>query len=77
MEIHPLSSAPEPKRRFIPSKNEGAKIMKIVRAIRRGWIKPTSEETKFKDMDVWKTKNDEPKIPRILAPKPRLPGILS
>ena len=33
--IHPLSSAPEPKRRFVPSKWEHEKIMKIVRAIRK------------------------------------------
>lgn len=32
--LHPLSSAPEPKRRFVPSKWEHEKIMKIVRAIR-------------------------------------------
>lgn len=32
--IHPLNSAPEPKRRFVPSKWEHEKVMKIVRAIR-------------------------------------------
>jgi ribosome biogenesis protein ERB1 len=36
-EIHPLSSASEPKRRFIPSKWEAKRIMKIVGSIRRGW----------------------------------------
>lgn len=33
--IHPVSAAPEPKRRFIPSKSEHKLIMRIVRAIRR------------------------------------------
>ncbi|KAL2907245.1 Ribosome biogenesis protein BOP1-like protein [Bienertia sinuspersici] len=36
---HPLSNAPEPKRRFIPSKSEAKKISKYVRAIREGRIK--------------------------------------
>lgn len=35
----PIINAPEPKRRFIPSKHEEAKIVKLVRAIRKGWIK--------------------------------------
>ncbi|WFD31942.1 Ribosome biogenesis protein erb1 [Malassezia sp. CBS 17886] len=34
----PLSGAPEPKRRFVPSKWEHNKVMKIVRAIRQGRI---------------------------------------
>ena len=37
--IHPLNNAPEPKRRFIPSKWEAKKVVKLIRAIRRGWIK--------------------------------------
>ncbi|CAA7050677.1 unnamed protein product [Microthlaspi erraticum] len=37
--IHPLSGAPEPKRRFIPSKWEAKKVVKYVRAIRNGTIK--------------------------------------
>ena len=36
----PLSAAPEPKRRFLPSKHEAKRIMKIVRAIREGRILP-------------------------------------
>ena len=31
----PLSAAPEPKRRFVPSKSEHKKVMKMVRAIRK------------------------------------------
>lgn len=37
-EIMPLSAAPEPKRRFIPSKHEAKRVMKIVKAIREGRI---------------------------------------
>lgn len=39
-EIHPLNAAPEPKRRFAPSKWEEKAVVKLVRAIRRGWLKP-------------------------------------
>ncbi|KAG9995429.1 BOP1NT-domain-containing protein, partial [Aureobasidium melanogenum] len=42
-EIMPLSAAPEPKRRFVPSKHEAKRVMKIVRAIREGRIKPWKE----------------------------------
>ena len=38
--IMPLSGAPEPKRRFVPSKWEHKKVMKIVKAIREGRIVP-------------------------------------
>ncbi|KAI9139255.1 NUC169 domain-containing protein [Paraphysoderma sedebokerense] len=77
-EIHPLSSAPEPKRRFVPSKWEHAKVMKIVRAIRKGLIvprKPAPLQPRF--YDVWKnadesTTNDHPM--HIPAPKVKLPG---
>ncbi|KAH8106234.1 ribosome biogenesis protein ERB1 [Cristinia sonorae] len=72
-EVMPLSGAPEPKRRWIPSKWEKQKVMKIVRAIRQGRIvpnKPKSEKPQF--YSVW---NDEPSThPAPLpAPKPRLP----
>ncbi|KAL3150329.1 Ribosome biogenesis protein 1 [Trebouxia sp. C0010 RCD-2024] len=42
-ETMPLSAAPEPKRRFIPSKWEEKKVVKLVRALRKGWIKRSSE----------------------------------
>lgn len=38
-EIHPLIDAPEPKRRFLPSKWEKMKIMRLVRLIKEGKIK--------------------------------------
>lgn len=37
--IHPLSSAPESKRRFLPSKWERLKISKYVQALKKGWMK--------------------------------------
>lgn len=36
VEVHPLSSAPEPKRRFLPSKWEMRKVYRIAKAIREG-----------------------------------------
>lgn len=39
-EVMPLTAVPEPKRRFVPSKNEAKRVMKIVRAIREGRIIP-------------------------------------
>lgn len=77
--IHPLSNAPEPKRRFMPSKWEAKKVVKLVRALRRGWLKLDKEEEKPKVYLMWdddlhttdKTQNGLAYIP---APKPRLPG---
>jgi ribosome biogenesis protein ERB1 len=40
---HPFSNAPEPKRRFLPSAWEAKAVVKLVRALRRGWIKPAAE----------------------------------
>jgi ribosome biogenesis protein ERB1 len=42
--VTPLGAEPEPKRRFLPSKWEHKRVMKIVRAIRNGWIKPKGAE---------------------------------
>jgi ribosome biogenesis protein ERB1 len=39
-EVMPLSAAPEPKRRFVPSKHEHKRVMKMVKAIKEGRIKP-------------------------------------
>ncbi|CCF41287.1 eukaryotic ribosome biogenesis protein, partial [Colletotrichum higginsianum] len=36
----PLSAAPEPKRRFVPSKHEAKRIAKLVKAIKEGRILP-------------------------------------
>ncbi|KAH7294169.1 hypothetical protein KP509_28G059200 [Ceratopteris richardii] len=76
---HPLSNAPEPKRRFIPSKWEAKKVVKLVRAIRNGWIKLDKPKEKPKFYLLWgddlkateKTANGLTYIP---PPKPKLPG---
>ncbi|ODQ58173.1 hypothetical protein WICANDRAFT_64317 [Wickerhamomyces anomalus NRRL Y-366-8] len=55
-EIMPLTATPEPKRRFIPSKHEAKRVMKIVRAIREGRIvpnKPAVDEEEEHNYDLW------------------------
>ncbi|KAG0705450.1 NUC169 domain-containing protein [Suillus ampliporus] len=74
-EVMPLSSAPEPKRRWLPSKWEKQKVMKIVRAIRQGRIvgsKPTAADKKQQFYAIWNEppSNQPPPLP---APKPKLP----
>jgi ribosome biogenesis protein ERB1 len=75
-EVMPLSARPEPKRRFIPSKWEAKKVMKIVQAIRLGRIvprKPSRQRPKF--YNLW-TDDDKPRddhIMHIAAPKMKLP----
>ncbi|XP_024518747.1 ribosome biogenesis protein BOP1 homolog isoform X1 [Selaginella moellendorffii] len=76
---HPLSNAPEPKRRFIPSKWEAKKVVKLVRALRKGWIKLDKPKEKPRFYLMWgddlkvneKTANGLAYIP---APKAKLPG---
>ncbi|CAN6476104.1 unnamed protein product [Victoria cruziana] len=77
---HLLSNAPEPERRFIPSTSEHKKVAKIVRAIRKGFIKldkPKEEQDKIYDLwDDDSRPND--KAPRCSSyfppPKPKLGG---
>lgn len=77
-----LIGADEPKRRFIPSKWEHQKVMKLVVAIRNGWIKPRKEfeiEEKPYFHLLWSDTPDDNKsskdtLPHIPAPKLRLPG---
>ena len=78
----PLSAAPEPKRRFIPSKHEAKRVIKLVRAIREGRItpyKPSTEEVEdpvdAKHYDIWA--NEAPKLDHpmnVPAPKLAPPG---
>lgn len=78
----PLSAAPEPKRRFLPSKNEQKRIMKLVRAIRDGRILPykppeerEEEEEEEVHFDLWK--DEQPRDPHVMhlpAPKLAPPG---
>ncbi|KAM7273303.1 hypothetical protein ACFE04_027967 [Oxalis oulophora] len=75
---HPLSGAPEPKRRFIPSKWEAKKVIKLVRAIRKGLItfdKP-KEDPRFYLLwgDDSKSVDRGRNLSYIPAPKPKLPG---
>lgn len=79
-EIMPLSAAPEPKRRFIPSKHEAKRVMKIVKAIREGRIAPykppeeDDEEDQF-SFDVWADEKPRPdNSMHIAAPKLPPPG---
>jgi ribosome biogenesis protein ERB1 len=74
----PLNSAPEPKRRFIPSKWEALKVAKIVRGIRKGFIKlADEEEAKEQIYDIWSGELDASilavKSRHISAPKMALP----
>ncbi|KAG2633255.1 hypothetical protein PVAP13_2NG281600, partial [Panicum virgatum] len=76
---HPLSSAPEPKRRFVPSKWEQKKVVKLVRAIRNGWIKFDKPKEEPNLYLLWgdetdTTDNKRQGLSYNPAPKPNLPG---
>ena len=81
-EIMPLSAAPEPKRRFVPSKHEAKRVMKIVKAIREGRIQPrhpeaeqVEEEDEQINYDIWADEVPRPDhIMNIPAPKLPPPG---
>ena len=75
----PLSAAPEPKRRFVPSKHEAKRVMKLVRAIREGRIMPykppaeeDAEQDEVKRYDIWA--NEAPRLDHPMnVPAPKLP----
>jgi ribosome biogenesis protein ERB1 len=78
-EIMPLSAAPEPKRRFVPSKHEAKRVMKIVKAIREGRIlpfKPPMEEDQEDETvikyDLWADEAERKDHPMHI-PAPKLP----
>jgi ribosome biogenesis protein ERB1 len=78
-EIMPLSAAPEPKRRFVPSKHEAKRVMKIVKAIREGRIlphKPPEDieegEEEVQKYDIWANEEARPDHPMHI-PAPKLP----
>ncbi|KAK2966673.1 hypothetical protein RJ640_002371, partial [Escallonia rubra] len=76
---HPLSSAPEPKRRFVLSKWENEKVVKLVRAIRKGLIKFDKPKEKPGVFDLWGDDSSSMEkaghgLAYIPAPKPKLPG---
>ena len=75
----PLIDLPEPKARFVPSKWEAKRVVKLVRAIRRGWIKQQKAEAAGPDVyNIWEAAEDRDKtaagLTYIPAPKPKLPG---
>ncbi|GAB4834115.1 Ribosome bioproteinsis protein 1 [Ancistrocladus abbreviatus] len=75
---HPLSNAPEPKRRFIPSKWESKKIVQYVRAIREGRIKFDKPKEEERFYLLWGDDSSSSEKTRGLSyippPKPKLPG---
>ncbi|KAL8904451.1 MAG: hypothetical protein Q9207_003249, partial [Kuettlingeria erythrocarpa] len=78
-QIMPLSAAPEPKRRFVPSKHEAKRVMKIVRAIREGRILPYKppleeheEDLDVKRYDIWANEASRLDHP-MNVPAPKLP----
>ncbi|KAF2276221.1 eukaryotic ribosome biogenesis protein-like protein 1 [Westerdykella ornata] len=79
LEVMPLSSAPEPKRRFVPSKHEAKRVMKIVKAIREGRIQPyrpppedEEEEQEVPQYDLWADEVPRPEH-SMHIPAPKLP----
>lgn len=74
--VHPIKDNPLTKRSFTPSIWEHKKVMKIVRAIRNGWIKPkVKPDEKKRYYQLWSKDdqtNDHPM--RWAAPKVKLPG---
>ena len=82
-EVMPLSAAPEPKRRFVPSAHEHKRVMKMVKAIKEGRIKPYREPTEedrereeaeqeYAHYDVWANEQPQPDHP-MNVPAPKLP----
>ncbi|KAJ4951604.1 hypothetical protein NE237_028436 [Protea cynaroides] len=75
---HPLSNAPEPKRRFIPSKWESKKVVQYVRAIRKGLIKFDKPQEESRHLlwadDSSSTEKAGHGLSYIHAPKPKLAG---
>lgn len=82
VEPMPLSAAPEPKRRFVPSKHEAKRVMKIVKAIKEGRIQPyrepreeDEEEDEVKRYDIWADETPRPDhVMNVPAPKLPPPG---
>ncbi|WVW82824.1 ribosome biogenesis protein ERB1 [Kwoniella bestiolae CBS 10118] len=72
--VMPLSAAPEPKRRFVPSKWEHKKIMKIVKAIREGRIIPNKPSAaKPTVYSIWSESDQANLSHAMYMPAPQLP----
>ncbi|GMM31353.1 Erb1 protein [Martiniozyma asiatica (nom. inval.)] len=77
-EVMPLSAAPEPKRRFVPSQHEARRVMKIVRAIREGRIIPPDQKKKIEEeeqrnYDLWEGADDSTQDHIMTLRAPKLP----
>jgi len=75
----PLRDAPEPKSRFVPSKWEAKKVVKLVRALRRGWLRRKEQDQVDEVYLMWgddhqATAKTSSGLTYIPAPKPKLPG---
>lgn len=71
----PVTGVPEPKRRFVPSKHEAKRVMKIVKAIREGRIVPNKkqEESEKPSYDLW-VDNEAPAPDHVMTLRaPKLP----
>ncbi|AMD20878.1 HDR136Cp [Eremothecium sinecaudum] len=77
-EIMPVTAIPEPKRRFVPSKHEAKRVMKIVKAIREGRIIPPKKLKELREKeaeerftyDLWEDSEDMPQhVMDLRAPK--------
>ena len=80
-ESMPLSAAPEPKRRFVPSKHEAKRVMKMAKAIKEGRIQPyrppptedeLDEQRALLPYDLWAQETPRPEHPMHM-PAPKLP----
>ncbi|WCJ32635.1 hypothetical protein M5689_014045 [Euphorbia peplus] len=75
---HPLSNAPEPKGRFIPSKQEAKEVVHYIRKIREGKIKFGKPKEKPLFSLLWGDDSisaaERRHLSYIHAPKPKLPG---
>eukprot|EP00873_Tetraselmis_striata_P035963 jgi/Tetstr1/456227/TSEL_042990.t1 len=81
-QIHPVLNLPEPKRRFVRSKWEEKKVVKLVRAMRKGWLKRQTKQEAEEEPPLYLMWEDDNKISEKTAvglsyippPKPQLPG---
>ncbi|KAI5661611.1 hypothetical protein M9H77_20934 [Catharanthus roseus] len=72
---HPFPDAPEPKRRFIPSKWEHKLVVRLVRGIRAGLIKLDEKPKEEKQVYLmWGEDSNSTERHHVPAPKPKLPG---
>ena len=78
-EMMPLSAAPEPKSRFTPSKWEEKKVVKLVRAIRKGWLNTLAQPKPPTVYELWADDGDDAQktmagLSYLAAPRMKLPG---